>query len=268
MSTPPESGYDRIYSDFDSDLRRQIRAEAYGEDVGQHSWVTAVELDWALSMLALSDASRVLDIGCGPGGPLVFIARRIGCEAVGIDVSGPAIAAARRRVAGAGLEGRVFVRQVDADAPLDFSEASFHAVTAIDVVLHVHDRARLFVDVARLLKPGGRFWFTDAAVVTGAVSNEEIGVRAAQGFTQLVPPGFNEQTLADAGLLLVRVDDRTESLLQNASGRLNARLAHRRQVEELEGADAFDRQQRYLDMVITLARRRAMTRVSYVAERV
>jgi hypothetical protein len=36
--------YDGIHGEFDSPLMRQIRQEAYGEDIGQHSWVTADEL--------------------------------------------------------------------------------------------------------------------------------------------------------------------------------------------------------------------------------
>jgi hypothetical protein len=37
-------GYEATYREFDSPLMRQIRREAYGEDIGQHSWVGAAEL--------------------------------------------------------------------------------------------------------------------------------------------------------------------------------------------------------------------------------
>ena len=40
----PEDGYESFYRDFDSPLMREIRREAYGEDIGQHSWVGAAEL--------------------------------------------------------------------------------------------------------------------------------------------------------------------------------------------------------------------------------
>ena len=37
---PRADGYESFYRDFDSPLMRQLRREAYGEDIGQHSWVT------------------------------------------------------------------------------------------------------------------------------------------------------------------------------------------------------------------------------------
>ena len=46
MTTPEQSSaksYDPLYAAFDSPLMRQLRQEAYGEDIGQHSWVTADE---------------------------------------------------------------------------------------------------------------------------------------------------------------------------------------------------------------------------------
>jgi hypothetical protein len=46
MTSPEQSsakGYDPLYAAFDSRLMRQLRQEAYGEDIGQHSWVTADE---------------------------------------------------------------------------------------------------------------------------------------------------------------------------------------------------------------------------------
>jgi hypothetical protein len=44
-----------------------------------------------------------------------------------------------------------------------------------------------------LLAPGGKFLFTDAGVITASLSNDEIALRAFHGYTQFVPPGFNER---------------------------------------------------------------------------
>ena len=75
MSDSPESedrSYDNFYDDFDSPLMKRLRLEAYGRDIGQHSWVTSEDLEESISRLKLSRASRFLDLGCGPGGPLAF----------------------------------------------------------------------------------------------------------------------------------------------------------------------------------------------------
>jgi hypothetical protein len=45
---------------------RQLRQEAYGKDIGQHSWVTADEFRSEIGRLSLTTSSRLLDVGCGP----------------------------------------------------------------------------------------------------------------------------------------------------------------------------------------------------------
>jgi SAM-dependent methyltransferase len=269
VNTPAGSegrGYDDVYGEFDSPLMRQLRLEAYGKDIGQHSWVTAEELEGDIARLQLSRASRFLDLGCGPGGPLTFIIGLVACHGSGTDWSARAIAAGRARATSLGLEGFVTLQEADLNEPIPFGNASFDAVMSLDVILHLRDRAGVFREVARVLIPGGKFLFTDAGVITGSLSDEEIRLRAFHGTTQFVPPGFNERMLELAGFRLIDRNDRTASLLKNATGRLAARLAHRAELEKLEGASYFERQQRYLETVIGLAQRRAVARMMYLAE--
>ncbi|MEO8453486.1 MAG: hypothetical protein ABI647_27125 [Gemmatimonadota bacterium] len=58
----PPKGYDQTYAAFDSSLMQRVRREAYGEDIGQHSWVTADELRSDLQRLGLTATSRLLDL--------------------------------------------------------------------------------------------------------------------------------------------------------------------------------------------------------------
>src|SRR5260370_4272481 len=124
----------------------------------------------------------------------------------------------------------------------------------------------MFREVARILVPGGRFLFTDAGVITGSISDEEIRLRAAHGYTQFVPSAFDERMLELAGLRLIDRTDRTASVLKNARGRLAARLAHRAELEPLEGSARFVREQRYLETVIGISQRGAVARMMYLAE--
>jgi SAM-dependent methyltransferase len=260
-------GYDDFYKEFDSPLMRQIRQEAYGKDIGQHSWVTADELLENIPRLGLTRASRFLDLGCGPCGPLTFVMAEVGCHGTGLDVSASAITAGHARAATLGLDNFVTLFAADLNEPLPFASDSFDAVISLDVILHLDHREAFFREVARVLSHGGRFLFTDAGVITGPVSNEQLQLRAAHGYTQFVPPGFNERMLATAGFHLLQIEDRTESTLKNATGRLATRLAHRVELESLEGGPPFERQQRYLEAVIDLARTRAMSRFMYLVER-
>ena len=65
-STQRADEYESFYREFDSQLMRQVRAEAYGEDIGQHSWVDAAELREDSRRLCLGPTSRLLDLGSGP----------------------------------------------------------------------------------------------------------------------------------------------------------------------------------------------------------
>ena len=269
MGAPAESTgsiYDNFYKEFDSPLMQRIRLEAYGRDIGQHSWVTAEELEEYIPRLELSRTSHFLDLGCGPCGPLTFITALVGCHCSGIDLSSKAISAGRARVASLGLDGLVTLREADLNEPMPFVSGSFDAVISLDVVLHLRDRLEIFREVARVLIPGGRFLFTDAGVITGAISDEEIQLRAIHGNTQFVPTGFNERLLELAGLRLVDRNDRTTSMLKNASGRLAARLAHRAELERVEGSTYFEHQQRYLETVVGLSQRAALSRMMFLAE--
>jgi len=134
------------------------------------------------------------------------------------------------------------------------------------VILHLRDRLRAFADIARVLVPGGRFLFTDAGIVTGAISSEQVSLRSMHGFAQFCSPGFNERKLAQAGLTLLETEDRTQGMLRNAEGRLLARASAQAEVERLEGVVGFSRYQAYLHSVVETAERGALSRVMYLAE--
>ena len=269
MTAPPESradGYESFYRDFDSPLMRQLRREAYGEDIGQHSWVSADELRGDIRRLALTPSSKFLDLGCGPCGPLAFVVANVGCRGTGVELSPSALLVGRKRAAALRIETLLSVQEGDLNEPLPFAAASFDAVVSLDVILHLRDRASFFQAVARLLSFDGRFLFTDAGVITGAISNEDVRKRSVHGYTQFVVPGWNERLLASAGLRLIESEDRTTSVLNSARGRLNAMQAHRVELEQLAGVSAVAGQQDYLETLIDLSERRAVSRIMYLVE--
>jgi SAM-dependent methyltransferase len=269
MDSPTESrseGYESFYREFDSPLMQQIRREAYGEDIGQHSWVDADEVRADIIRLQLTPFSRLVDLGSGPCGPLTFILASVGCAGIGVDISFSALQAGRTRAASLGIDALLLVEEVDLNEPLPFKTSSFDGVISLDVILHLRDRLSLFHEVARLLRSGGRFLFTDAGVVTGSVSNEEVRRRSVHGYTQFVVPGWNESLLESTGFQLIESEDRTGNVLRNASGRLAAIRSRQKELEKVLGPAEFESQRSYLETVVELSRRGAISRVMYLAE--
>jgi ubiquinone biosynthesis O-methyltransferase len=96
---------------------------------------------------------RVLDVGCGDGEFALELARR-GAIVVGIDSSPEMIEAARSRARP--HDADVTFEQAMAEQ-LPFPDEQFDVVTAITILCFVEDAAPVFNEIARVLRPGGRF---------------------------------------------------------------------------------------------------------------
>jgi 2-polyprenyl-3-methyl-5-hydroxy-6-metoxy-1,4-benzoquinol methylase len=211
--------YDANYGNFQTELYAQIRRDAFGEDIGQSSWLTADEQDKFLGWLNLSSGKTLLDIACGSGGPALRIAERTGCSVVGIDVHEQAIATANSLAAERGLTDRAQFRVADATAQLPSPDGSFDAITCIDAINHLPNRPRVIADWARMLKPGGRLLFTDPISVTGPLTNDEIAVRSSIGFFLFVPRDYDERVISQCGLRLLVCEDVTANMASIAERR-------------------------------------------------
>jgi len=118
----------------------------------------------ALATLGLPTGSCGLDLGCGPGGLLPLLARQVGPNGriIGVDVSMPHLAMARRLSAEHGITAQVRLEWVDLARPLPFTDASFDWVWSADVLWPDGIEPRAVVrEATRVLRPGGRLaiWF-------------------------------------------------------------------------------------------------------------
>jgi len=259
--------YGASYGGFASDVYREVRREAWGEEIGQNSWLTRDELARFTSQLQLDDSSRVLEVGCGSGGPALELARSTGCEIVGVDLHEEAVANASRMAREAGLDALANFVCADAGEPLPFESEAFGALLCIDTVNHLADRPRVFGDWVRLLAPGGRLLFTDPITVSGPLGSDEIAIRASIGYFLFVPPGEDERLLREAGLRVLAVEDATENMASVAERWLTARARRADPLREVEGDETFDGQQRFLEVTARLARERRLSRFVYLAEK-
>lgn len=113
--------------------------------------MAGLKLRYALKDLEPVAGGRVLDVGCGSGTMAKALKReRPELEVHGVDFATSAIESAAREAGGVIFE----VARAEA---LPFADGWFDAVTMFDVLEHVDDGDRVLVEIARVLKPGGRF---------------------------------------------------------------------------------------------------------------
>ncbi len=259
--------YDANYGNFQTELYGEIRREAFGEDLGQNSWLTSDELDIFISWLNLSQGKTLLDIACGSGGPALRIAEKTGCSLIGVDVHEAAISTANSLVLQRGLEERAHFQIVDASTKLPFPDESCDAITCIDAINHLPERGQVIGEWNRILKPGGRILFTDPITVTGPLSAREIAVRSSIGFFLFVPAGFDELVISNCGLRLVWREDVTANMAKIAERRRAARASRSSDLLQIEGEQTFEGQQEFLAVAARLAQEKRLSRFVYVAEK-
>ena len=117
-------------------------------------------------LLSLTAADKVLDIGCGYGGLLIYLNRKVGFTQVmeGLDCSALMVQRAQAEMRNRGLDSLVSIRQGLA-TKLPYTDGSFDVVLSTYVIKHLSDQLtrEMFGEVMRVLKPGGRFCLWEAA---------------------------------------------------------------------------------------------------------
>jgi SAM-dependent methyltransferase len=248
-------------------LLEEIRKETYGVDIGQNSWLTADELERFVDWLRAPPGGHVLEVGSGSGGPAIHVARTTGCRVTGIEVHEDGVAAGADLAARAGMADRVRFQVADANAPLPLDDDTFDGILCIDSMNHFLDRSAVLREWRRLLRAGSRAVFTDPVVITGPVTKEDLAIRSSIGPFLFVPPGVNEQLIAEAGFDVITKEDRSENAALIARRRRDARQARHTDLIALEGEDRFEESQRFYDAVYRLTAERRLSRIAYVIEK-
>jgi SAM-dependent methyltransferase len=263
----PVDLYDNAYSNYAADVYRQVRLATYGEDLGQTSWVTSEESRAIPQTLQLTPASRVLEIGCGSGGYALEVASVAGCSIVGVDINDAGVRNANTLAHARHLADRVSFEHCDVSKTLPFPDAAFDAAFANDVLCHIPGRSALLEEAFRVLKPSARLLFSDALIIGGAVSHQEIATRSSIGYYIFTPPGYNERLIQDAGFDLLTATDTTQNAAAIAQRWRDARDQHRETLISIEGILNFEGLQQFLACVSTLSRERRLLRYLYTAQK-
>ncbi|MEL6186259.1 MAG: methyltransferase domain-containing protein [Myxococcota bacterium] len=163
--------------------------------------------------LSLHPEARLLDVGCGVGGPARFLARTLGVHVTGVDLTAAFVEAARELSRRSGFAERTHF-QVGHGTQLAFADGTFDAVTLIHVGMNVPDKTALFRELARVTRPGGHVLIYD--VMRLAEGELRLPVPWATDVSThfLAHPHTYLDALAAAGLEVSQVTDRSELALE------------------------------------------------------
>jgi len=150
---------------------------------------------------------RVLDIGCGLGGPACILAGKHGAHVVGTDLEAPLIERARRRAARLGVHDRTEF-EVVTPGSLTFEDESFDLVMSSGGVTQTPDKLGIFRECLRVLKPGGCFSGYDWMKCDGEYSEDMRYWFEMEGLSySMETPERQQATLREAGFDDVLVVD-------------------------------------------------------------
>ena len=140
-----------------------------------------------------AEPPHVVDLGCGVGASLCYLAGLLPITGTGVTLSPVQVRAARQRIAAAGLSDRVTCVEGDFGDLPDGLEAADVAY-AIESFVHGPDPARFFAEAARLVRPGGALVICDDVRRRG-------GGRKAERAIHRFKRGWHINSLLEAGEL-------------------------------------------------------------------
>lgn len=160
----------------------------------------------------LKDAT-LLDVGCGIGGPARMLAAEFGCDVTGIDLTESYVAAAHELGGWVGLRERTRFACASA-LHLPFADESWDTVITQHAIMNIPDKARMYAEVARVLKPGGRFVHHDIVAGTTREPYFPVPWASTPAGSFLLPASDVHERLREAGLEEVWWHDKTSEVIQ------------------------------------------------------
>lgn len=149
-------------------------------------------------LVDLKPGLRVLDIGCGIGGPARYFANAFGCRVTGIDLTEEYVAVAAMLTRRCGLDDKVDFKCANA-IDLPFDDNSFDTVFSLNVTMNIEDRARFYAEVVRVLKPGGELALSELGQGPGGEPYYPLPWARDASYSFLIPPAQLQADLEGIG---------------------------------------------------------------------
>jgi sarcosine/dimethylglycine N-methyltransferase len=208
-SRDAEAFYSRVWGGEDIHIGIYRSAE---EPIARASHRTVAEM--ASWLEGLDEDSTVVDIGAGYGGAARYLAGTFGCRVTCVNLSASQNARNRRLTARAGLGEKIEVVHGSFER-MPLAAGSYDIVWSQDAMLHSGDRRRVLEEVRRVLRPSGRFIFTDPMQSDDCPPAVLTPVYARLQLANLSSPGFYRATVEEFGFRELKSLDLTEHLVQH-----------------------------------------------------
>lgn len=172
-------------------------------------------------LLKIAARDRVIDVGCGLGGPSRFLAHRFGCKVSGIDLTPGFIRTAQMLTRLLKLEHLVD-HQVASALDLPFPDQSFDVVWSQNVAMNIADRRRYYGEMRRVLKPGGRLGISEVLAGSGGVPLLPAPWASDPAASHCFAEGEVRRMMQESGLRIVHWVDQTEESRAQGTARVAA----------------------------------------------
>ncbi|UOZ05342.1 cyclopropane-fatty-acyl-phospholipid synthase family protein [Amycolatopsis sp. WQ 127309] len=196
------------------DRRLKYSAGLYAEEHTDLDTAQTNKLHFVARQLGLKGGERLLDVGCGWGSLILFMAQEYGCHATGVTPSGPQAGYIRARAAEAGVAELITL------VPGSFTDVEpagrFDAVTMLGSIVHMPDRTEVLRKVRGLLRRNGSLYVSESCFrdheTYREFSRRPGTVHVTEdifGFADMVPASVLLEALESAGFSLTGLTDLT-----------------------------------------------------------
>jgi sterol 24-C-methyltransferase len=162
--------------------------------------------------LGLKKGDKVLDCGCGVGGPYRTIAKHSGADITGVTINAYQVMKANEHNKAQGLQSQCRSQQADF-MKLPFKDESFDAVYAIEATCHAPNRVGVYSEIMRVLKPGQKFvcyeWCLTDKYDKKDKDHQRIKkwIEEGDGLPDMALTTEVDKAIVEAGLILIESKD-------------------------------------------------------------
>ena len=235
--------YDDIINrlkELEVDLNSVTRKDIAGVD---EFHVRGAEVSRELAKIVNINNSRLLDIGCGIGGPCRMLADEFTCDAVGIDISKEYVATASRLSELVGLNHKTKFIYADA-TNLPFQDNEFEVIWTQHVQVNISDKLKFYSEIDRVLKNNGVFIYYEVFKKGNKGVNYPMPWADESRISFLEQSSRIDSILQELGLIKKQSTNQTESgikVLERMLDRISKRGVPRLGLNVLMGASTNDK---------------------------